>query len=130
MCRISIQSKPSYVAADSDPKKQRFVWSYEITITNDSENIVQLLNRRWLITDLTGRMEEIQGLGVVGMQPLIKPGKKFVYMSYCQLQTPQGTMEGSYEMQDLDEQHFNVDIPKFVLSAPVSVTKLYKSKLH
>jgi ApaG protein len=130
MCRISIKAKPAYVAAESDPSKKRFVWSYEMTILNDSEHIVQLLNRRWLITDMSGRMEEIEGLGVVGMQPLIKPGKKFVYLSYCQLLTPQGTMEGSYEMQDLEEQHFNVEIPKFVLSAPVSVTKLFKSRLH
>jgi ApaG protein len=127
---ISVQTQPSYVPAQSDPAHHKFLWSYEITIHNDSEDIVQLLNRRWIITDLSGRMEQIQGPGVVGLQPMIKPGKKFVYVSYCQLLTPQGTMEGSFEMQNLEEEHFNVDIPKFVLSAPSSVTKLFKSKLH
>jgi ApaG protein len=128
--KISVTSQPSYVAAQSDPANQKFFWSYEITIKNESDDIVQLLNRRWIITDMSGRVEEIQGAGVVGLQPLIKPGKEFVYVSYCQLLTPQGTMEGWYEMQNLDEEHFNVEIPKFILSAPSSVTKTFRSRLH
>jgi ApaG protein len=128
--KVSVVSNPNYIHEQSDAVHQKFVWSYEITITNNSEDIVQLLMRYWKITDMTGKVEEIHGAGVVGLQPLIKPGKEFVYVSYCQLTTPQGTMEGHYEMQDLDERHFAVDIPKFILSAPSAITKLFRSKLH
>lgn len=128
--KVSVVSNPNYVHEQSDPTHQKFVWSYEITISNGSEDIVQLLMRYWKITDMTGKVEEIHGAGVVGLQPLIKPGNDFVYVSYCQLTTPQGTMEGHYEMQDLEERHFNVDIPKFILSAPSSITKMFRSKLH
>ena len=73
----------------------------------------------------------MHGAGVVGLQPLIKPGKQFIYTSYCQLATPQGTMEGHYEFQNLDEQHYSVAIPKFVLATPVTMTSDdYRSKLH
>jgi ApaG protein len=127
---VSVVSRSSYVAAQSDPINHKFLWSYEITIKNESDEIVQLLNRRWIITDKSGKVESIQGAGVIGLQPLIKPGKEFSYTSYCQLVTPQGTMEGTYEMQTLEEQHFNVDIPKFILSAPSSVTQSFRSLLH
>lgn len=121
---------PSYNAQQSDPGKQKFVWAYEVTITNESEEIIQLLHRYWRIMDMTGRVEDIHGTGVIGLQPIIKPGKEFTYTSFCQLTTPQGTMEGYYEMQNLDELHFNVEIPKFVLSAPTTITQSYRSKLH
>ncbi|VVC76179.1 Protein ApaG [Aquicella siphonis] len=127
---ILVNSEPSYVPEQSDPANQKFVWSYEITIKNDSEDIVQLLSRYWRITDMTGKVDEVHGIGVIGLQPLIKPGKQFVYVSYCQLSTPQGTMEGYYEMQDLEEAHFQVEIPKFILSAPSSITQSYRSRLH
>jgi ApaG protein len=127
---IQVSAAPNYVPEQSNPASEKFVWSYEITITNESDDIVQLLNRFWRITDMTGRIEEIHGAGVIGLQPLIKPGKKFVYTSYCQLLTPQGTMEGHYEIQNLDEKHFNIEIPKFILSAPSSITQTYRSRLH
>lgn len=127
---LQVNAQPLYVPEQSNPANEKFVWSYEITITNESDDIVQLLNRFWRITDMTGKIEEIHGTGVIGLQPLIKPGKKFVYTSYCQLLTPQGTMEGYYEMQNLDEQHFNIEIPKFILSAPSSITQSYRSRLH
>jgi ApaG protein len=127
---ISVKAQPSYAPAQSDPTNHKFLWSYEITIKNESDEIVQLLNRRWIITDMSGKVEEIQGAGVIGLQPLIKPGKEFLYTSYCQLLTPQGTMEGTYEMQTLEEEHFTVEIPKFILSAPSSVTQSFRSMLH
>jgi len=127
---MTVTAKPSYAATQSDPDNQKFVWSYEITIVNESDEIIQLLNRFWRITDMTGRIEEIQGVGVIGLQPLIKPGKNFVYTSFCQLLTPQGTMEGHYEMQNLEEKHFTIDIPKFILSAPTAITKSFRSRLH
>jgi ApaG protein len=127
---IYVSTKTTYLAEESSQKNQRFLWSYEITIKNDSEEIVQLLNRHWRITDMTGRVDEVRGAGVVGLQPIIKPGKEFVYSSFCQLSTPQGTMEGSYELQSLDEVRFLADIPKFILTSPSSITASYSSKLH
>ena|SRR3990167_5180799 len=127
---ILVQAKPSYMSAQSDPFHLKFVWSYEITITNEGDDVVQLLNRYWRITEMTGHVEEVHGAGVVGLQPLIKPGKQFNYMSFCQLATPQGTMEGYYEMQNLNEIHFKVEIPKFILSAPTALTRSFRSKLH
>lgn len=127
---ILVNAVPSYVTEQSDPNNHKFVWSYEISITNSSDEIVQLLHRYWRITDMTGKIEEVHGAGVVGLQPLIKPGKKFVYTSYCQLMTPQGTMEGHYELQNIEEEHFSVDIPKFVLVAPATITDPYRSILH
>lgn len=128
--KIFISSKTAYVLEQSDPISMKFVWSYEITIENQTNEIIQLLNRHWIITDTTGRVEEIRGTGVIGLQPLIKPGRRFNYTSYCQLATPQGTMEGAYEMQNIDELHFDVAVPKFILSAPSSITKAFSSKLH
>lgn len=125
-----ITAQPAYVPEQSDPEHQKFVWSYEISIENNSSDIVQLLNRYWLITDMNGKAEEVRGAGVVGLQPLIKPGNKFVYTSFCQLHAPQGTMEGYYEMQNLDEQHFKIEIPRFILTAPVSVSQTSRSRLH
>lgn len=128
--KVVVIAHPVYVVEQSDILNQKFVWSYEITITNETDEIVQLLNRYWKITDMSGKVEEVRGAGVIGLQPIIKPGKQFVYTSYCQLATPQGTMEGHYEMQNLDELHFEVEIPKFILSAPAAITESYRSRLH
>tara|TARA_R110000868_G_scaffold207211_3_gene456154 strand:- start:991 stop:1398 length:408 start_codon:yes stop_codon:yes gene_type:complete len=128
--KIFVSANPAYVLEQSDPINMKFVWSYEITIDNQSTEIVQLLSRRWIITDTNARVEEIRGTGVIGMQPLIKPGRRFIYTSYCQLSTPQGTMEGIYEMQNTDEEHFDIVVPKFILSAPSSITRAFSSKLH
>ncbi len=127
---ILITAQPSYVSEQSDPVHHKFVWSYEIVIVNQSDEIVQLLSRFWQITDMNGKIEEVRGVGVVGLQPLIKPSKHFRYVSYCQITTPQGTMEGHYEMQNLDEARFNVSIPKFILSAPTAITQSFRTKLH
>ncbi len=128
--KIKVTVDSHYMPEQSDVEHRKFIWSYEITILNESDEIVQLLNRFWRITDMTGKVEVIQGAGVIGLQPLIKPGKDFVYTSFCQLTTPQGTMEGHYEMQNLAEAVFNVKVPKFVLSAPSSITKVFWSILH
>ena len=127
---VIVRVRPSYVQVQSDPEHAKFVWAYEINIANNSEEILQLLNRYWRITDMTGKVEEIHGAGVVGLQPLIKPAKDFTYKSFCQLATPQGTMEGHFEMQNLEEEHCLVVVPKFILSAPAAITKGFRSKLH
>src|SRR3990167_3477592 len=112
---VAVQS--SYLAHQSDPENHRFLWTYEVTVSNQSKSVIQLLNRHWRITDMTGKVEDVRGPGVVGLQPVIKPEKQFIYNSFCQLMTPQGTMEGEYEMQTLEEKHFLVSIPKFVLTS-------------
>lgn len=127
---ITVTPRSTYVAAQSDPNNQKFVWSYEITIANNSDEVIQLLNRYWRITDMTGKIEDVHGAGVVGLQPLIKPSKRFSYTSYCQLISPQGTMEGYYEVQNIDEERFRIEIPKFILSAPSAITKSFRSRLH
>ena len=128
---IQISAQPVYLADLSSPDERRFLWSYEITVENKSEAIVQLLNRYWRIFDMAGNVEEVRGPGVIGLQPIIKPEKKFVYTSFCQLQTPQGAMEGHYEMQTIDdEMRFSVQIPKFILTCPSSTSQVDRSKLH
>lgn len=128
--KIIITSEPQFVLEQSDPIKGKFVWSYEVTIVNNSSETIQLLNRYWRITDTTGHANEIRGAGVVGLQPLIRPSKSFTYTSYCQLSTPEGIMEGHYEMQNINEQHFKVDIPKFGLAAPISLKDMHTTKYH
>ncbi len=127
---VFVSTMVNFVPDESESKNHKFTWVYEVTIRNGGNTIVQLLNRFWRIVDMTGKIEEVRGVGVVGLQPIIKPGKEFVYTSYCQLATPQGTMEGLYEMQNLDEEKFQVAIPKFILSAPSEMTKSFKSRLH
>ncbi|MES2217875.1 MAG: Co2+/Mg2+ efflux protein ApaG [Pseudomonadota bacterium] len=127
---IQITTKTQYLTDQSSPETQRFLWSYDIIIVNQSDELIQLLNRYWKITDMRGKVEEVRGPGVIGLQPLIKPGKEFAYSSYCQLTTPQGTMEGSYEIQTMEEKHYLVDIPKFVLTSPSSGASEFRSRLH
>jgi ApaG protein len=127
---VTISTKTQYLADESAPENHRFIWSYEITIDNQSELIIQLLSRYWRITDMSSKVEEVRGPGVIGLQPLIKPGKKFTYSSFCQLASPQGTMEGHFEMQDLNDEIFHVQIPKFILTCPSSSANTYRSRLH
>lgn len=127
---IKVMAQPKYVPEQSDPDHQKFIWSYEISIENLTDGIVQLLSRYWRVTDMTGRIDEVRGAGVIGLQPIIKPGRRFIYTSFCQLAMPQGVMEGHYEMQTLEEDHFNIEIPKIILSAPTSITQGYRSRLH
>ncbi|MBA3660752.1 MAG: Co2+/Mg2+ efflux protein ApaG [Gammaproteobacteria bacterium] len=128
--KIIVTTAPSFVAEQSDPAIRKFVWSYDITINNESQSIVQLLTRYWKLVDMTGKIEEIQGVGVVGLQPLLKPDQPFTYRSFCQLATPQGTMEGFYVVQDLVGNQFEVAVPKFMLTAPISLAEPDRSKLH
>lgn len=128
--KINVTASSTYLPEQSIAENNRFLWSYEITLLNESEQIVQLLNRYWRITDMSGHVEEVRGPGVVGLQPIVKPGKTFTYTSFCQLPTPQGTMEGYYEMQSLDDESFNIEIPKFVLASPVSSWATFRSRLH
>ena len=127
---INITTQVTYLPEQSAVKNKRFLWSYQCSIENQSEEIVQLLNRYWRIIDMTGRIEEVRGPGVIGLQPIIKPGKKFIYTSFCQLEYPQGTMEGYYEMQTLEEVKFVAQVPKFALSCPEVGAAEFQSVLH
>ena len=109
---------PQYLDDQSDPRDNHFVWAYEITITNEGKDTVQLRDRYWHITDATGHVEEVAGPGVVGEQPVLNPGDTFSYTSGCPLPTPSGIMRGHYTMADERGGSFNVSIPPFSLDLP------------
>jgi ApaG protein len=110
-----------YAPGRSKPHDQLWFFLYTITITNEGSDTVQLLSRRWIITDATGRTEEVRGPGVVGEQPVLKPNESFTYTSGCHLPTAFGTMQGTYEMVSRAGEHFDVTIAPFTLSEPYTV---------
>ncbi|MCM8597014.1 Co2+/Mg2+ efflux protein ApaG [Accumulibacter sp.] len=118
MYAFSVSALPQYVAEQSDPAKERYVFAYTITIENVGTVAAQLISRHWIITDATGEIQEVRGLGVVGRQPLLQPGEKFVYTSGCQLDTPLGTMRGTYQITAVDGRQFEAEIPEFALAVP------------
>lgn len=115
---IDVEVVPFYLADRSEPAEQRWVWGYRITIANNSDAVIQVLARHWRITDGLGRLEEVQGPGVVGEQPELRPGDSFQYTSGCPLRTPSGIMVGSYTVRDGDGAFFDVDVPAFSLDLP------------
>jgi ApaG protein len=119
--RVCIQVQSVYVESQSIPEEERYVFAYTITIRNLGRFDVQLLGRYWLITNSNGRQTEVQGEGVIGEQPIIKPGSEFQYTSGAVLETPLGTMEGHYEMVDHQGQTFRTDIPVFRLAIPALI---------
>ena len=116
--RIEIKPVPQFIPEQSDPDDSRYVFAYTITIRNLGELPVQLIARHWIITDANNEVQEVRGLGVVGNQPLLKPGESFEYSSGCSLATPVGTMKGSYQMVGEDGTRFEAEIPEFVLAIP------------
>lgn len=116
--RIEIEVATAYIPEQSDPEAARFVFAYRITIRNHGAIGVQLLNRHWIIRDARDQTQEVRGEGVVGLQPQIPPGEHFEYTSGTVIETPVGTMEGSYEMQDANGMVFLAPIPPFTLSVP------------
>ena len=116
--RIQIAVQVRYLADQSDEADNRHVFAYTITLSNEGEHAVQLLSRHWVITDANNHVQEVKGKGVVGEQPVIKPGQSFEYTSGTVLATQVGTMTGSYQMQVVDGGEFSVPIPQFVLSVP------------
>ncbi len=116
---IRIIVHPQYVAAQSDPAAQRFLFAYHITIRNQSDDTVQLLSRHWVITNGEGQVEEVRGPGVVGYQPVLEPGDDFEYTSGCPLSTPVGTMHGEFNMVLKDSGvRFDAQIEPFRLAIP------------
>ena len=119
--RIEIEVATAYIEEQSDPESSRFVFAYHITIRNAGDAAVQLLNRHWIIRDARDQTQEVRGEGVVGKQPRIPPGEEFEYTSGTVIETPVGTMEGSYELRDDDGFMFHAPIPPFTLSVPHSL---------
>jgi len=115
---IKIDVVTRYLAEQSAPAENRFVFAYTITINNRGDDAVRLLSRHWRITDANNRVQEVRGEGVVGEQPLIEPGDSYTYTSGSMLETPVGTMEGSYQMISVDGQRFDAPIPVFSLAQP------------
>jgi len=114
---VTVTVRPVYLDDKSDPIVRRFVFAYHVRIENHGDGEVQLLRRRWRIVDADGRVQDIEGAGVVGRQPTIPPGAAHEYHSYCVLPTFTGTMEGTYLMEREDGQRFRATIPRFHLRA-------------
>jgi len=115
---VLVRVRPSYLAGQSDPEGGRWVWAYQVEIINLTATTIQLMARRWVITDGQGRVEEVRGAGVVGEQPVIKPGDSYSYASGCPLGTPTGSMVGGYYMTDASGRSFEAAIPAFSLDVP------------
>ncbi|MEX0748327.1 MAG: Co2+/Mg2+ efflux protein ApaG [Rhodothermales bacterium] len=114
---ITVTVRPVYLDSQSDMMNRRFVFGYFIRIANNSSDEVQLLRRHWLIRDSDGRLQEVEGEGVVGEQPVIPSGDEHRYNSFCVLETFEGSMEGSYLMQRPNGERFRIAIPRFSLRA-------------
>lgn len=124
MCKeshVCIQVQSVYVEAQSNPEEGCYVFAYTVTIRNLSTQPIQLLHRYWLITNGNGRETEVLGEGVVGEQPWIEPGEEYRYTSGAVLDTPMGTMQGHYQMTDVRDEHFRVEIPIFRLAVSSSI---------
>jgi ApaG protein len=115
---FAITVRTQYLPEQSKPDRSLHVFSYTITIKNTGSVPAQLIARHWVITDTNGKTQEVRGLGVVGHQPLLKPGEEFEYTSGTQLETAQGSMVGEYFFVAEDGHRFEVNIPEFVLSLP------------
>ena len=114
----TVSVETAYLPEESDPDNHRFAFSYTITIRNEGEVPAKLLSRHWIITDADGKVNEVRGMGVVGEQPHLKPGEGFRYTSGTVLDTPVGSMHGSYQMIADDGNEFEAQISPFTLSMP------------
>jgi ApaG protein len=115
---FTVTVAPRYLAEQSDPDSERYLFAYTIRIVNSGEVRAQLVSRHWIITDANQRIEHVRGPGVVGEQPHLEPGEAFEYTSGCPLPTPFGSMQGSYQCVADDGTRFEVPIAEFLLSVP------------
>lgn len=122
---ITIQVEPNFLAEQSRPETEHYVWSYHVRIENRGMDIVQLQTRYWKIIDGFGNTHEVQGEGVIGQQPTLAPGESFEYTSGTPLPTPGGIMTGTYKMINAHGQSFTVDIPVFSLDSPYQNTVIH-----
>jgi ApaG protein len=115
---FSVDVRPQFVPEHSNPDEDKFLFAYTVTIRNTGDVTAQLISRHWVITDAHNKVEEVQGLGVVGEQPVLKPGEAFEYTSGCPIATPVGSMRGTYQCVAEDGTRFEAPIPEFLLSMP------------
>lgn len=115
---IRVQVECEYRPSDSSPEENLYLFVYTVRIGNHGKMAVQLLSRHWIITNADGKREEVQGPGVIGQQPVIRPGETFRYSSFCPLNTPVGTMHGTYQMATADQETFDAVIAPFSLAVP------------
>lgn len=115
---ISVKVQTTYLPEQSDETLDRYVFAYTIVISNIGTVPAQLISRHWIIADGSGGVQEVRGLGVVGEQPLLKPGESFEYTSGTAISTPVGSMKGTYQMVAEDGLRFDAPIPEFILSVP------------
>jgi ApaG protein len=121
---IRVTVEPIYLDDQSSPEEQRYVWAYHVRIENHGPETVQLRTRYWRITDALGRIQEVRGAGVVGEQPVLKPGEAFEYTSGTPLPTPSGFMVGTYQMENEAGERFDVAVPAFSLDCPHQPMKM------
>lgn len=115
---IAVSVEPSYLESRSSPDSSQYFWAYRVIIANQSRETVQLLSRHWMITNARGEFTEVKGPGVVGEQPVLKPGERFEYTSGAPLNTPSGMMGGAYQMETASGERFDIEIPTFSLDIP------------
>jgi ApaG protein len=115
---IEVSVEPSYLESKSAPEGSQYFWAYRVVIANHSQATVQLLSRHWMITNARGELNEVKGPGVVGEQPVLKPGERFEYTSGAALNTPSGMMGGAYQMETASGERFDIEIPTFSLDIP------------
>lgn len=113
---FEVEVDPRYLPEQSAPDQGVWSFAYTITIRNTGDVPAQLISRHWIITNELAQVEEVKGLGVIGQQPLLKPGESFQYTSGCRLRTPSGTMQGSYFCVAEDGERFEVEVPQFALN--------------
>lgn len=121
---ILVRVAPAYMAEQSQPEEGRWLWSYVVEIENHGTQTVTLMSRHWIITDALNRVEEVQGPGVVGEQPVLGPREAFRYNSGCPLTTPSGSMRGTYQMVTAAGEAFDVEIPAFSLHLPGALRRV------
>jgi len=118
---IAVSVEPTYLEAGSSPESAQYLWAYRAIIENQGRETVQLVSRHWMITNARGELTEVKGLGVVGEQPILKPGQRFEYTSGAPLNTPSGMMGGAYQMENEGAERFDIEIPTFSLVRPNQV---------
>ena len=121
---ITVTVTPTYLDDQSSPEESHYVWKYHIRIENGGGDTVQLRTRYWRITDSMGRIQEVRGAGVVGEQPVLRPGESYEYTSGTPLPTPSGIMVGAYQMESQSGEKFDINIPAFSLDSPYQPAKL------
>jgi ApaG protein len=117
---IRVRVQAQYDPGRSSPQRNQWFFLYTVNITNEGQDTVKLISRHWVITDGMGKVEEVQGTGVVGKQPVLAPGQSFEYTSGCPLTTPFGSMQGTYQMNNRGGEQFDIEIAPFTLMEPYS----------